>query len=387
MKKEVMVQNKNMKFGNLTPALAVMIAVTIAFSNGFPIEKLPKLIKAKVRPAFAAKNKTTTTAKKGGALQDKGQAGKIELPNIGKLKDGEYEGVGQGFKSLIKVKVKVSHSKIEWVHLISHGDDAAYFNRAKVIMDKVAEKNSLNVDTVSGATFSSNGILLAIKNALSKASDSGSARIKKPQQRKPKKPKKPEAPDSSKLTDGIFTGIADGFPAANQKVKTTLTVEHNKMKKIEVEIINERAVDVPYIKKAKDIIEIILKKQTTKGVDTISGATFTSNGILTALTEAMNKSIAAGKNYKDGEYSANDKGFGAQIVKVTVTIAGGKISDIKVDILNKTPSDKPYIAKALLIIDKIKSKNGITGVDTITNATFTSRGIRNAVSKALKIAK
>ena len=159
------------------------------------------------------------------------------------------------------------------------------------------------------------------------------------------------------------------------------------MKKIEVEIINERAVDVPYIKKAKDIIEIILKKQTTKGVDTISGATFTSNGILTALTEAMNKSIAAGKNYKDGEYSANDKGFGAQIVKVTVTIAGGKISDIKVDILNKTPSDKPYIAKALLIIDKIKSKNGITGVDTITNATFTSRGIRNAVSKALKIAK
>ena len=381
-------QNKNMKFGNLTPALAVMIAVTIAFSNGFPIEKLPKLIKAKVRPAFAAKNKTTTTAKKGGALQAKAQAGKIALPdNIGKLKDGEYEGVGQGFKSLIKVKVKVSHSKIEWVHLISHGDDAAYFNRAKVIMDRVVEKNSLNVDTVSGATFSSNGILLAIKNALSKASDSGSARIKKPQQKKPKKPKKPEAPDSSKLTDGIFTGIADGFPAANQKVKTTLTVEHNKMKKIEVEIINERAVDVPYIKKAKDIIEIILKKQTTKGVDTISGATFTSNGILTALTEAMNKSIAAGKNYKDGEYSANDKGFGAQIVKVTVTIAGGKISDIKVDILNKTPSDKPYIAKALLIIDKIKSKNGITGVDTITNATFTSRGIRNAVSKALKIAK
>ena len=196
-----------------------------------------------------------------------------------------------------------------------------------------------------------------------------------------------QAPDSSKLTDGIFTGIADGFPVANQKVKTTLTVEHNKMKKIEVEIINERAVDVPYIKKAKDIIEVILKKQTTKGVDTISGATFTSNGILTGLTEAMKKSIVAGKNYKDGEYSANDKGFGAQIVKVTVTIAGGKISDIKVDILNKTPSDKPYIAKALLIIDKIKSKNGIMGVDTITNATFTSKGIRNAVSKALKIAK
>lgn len=182
-------QNKNMKFGNLTPALAVMIAVTIAFSNGFPIEKLPKLIKAKVRPAFAAKNKTTTTAKKGGALQAKGQAGKIELPNIGKLKDGEYEGVGQGFKSLIKVKVKVSHSKIEWVHLISHGDDAAYFNRAKVIMDRVVEKNSLNVDTVSGATYSSNGILLAIKHALSKAAVSGNDKIKKPQQKKPKKPK------------------------------------------------------------------------------------------------------------------------------------------------------------------------------------------------------
>ena len=67
-------QNKNMKFGNLTPALTVMIAVTIAFSNGFPIEKLPKLIKAKVRPAFAAKNKTTTAAKKGGACAEIGRA-------------------------------------------------------------------------------------------------------------------------------------------------------------------------------------------------------------------------------------------------------------------------------------------------------------------------
>lgn len=114
-------QNKNMQFGYLTPSLAVMIAVTMAFSSGFPIEKLPKLIKAKTRPVFAAKN--TTTAKKGGSgkLPAKGQAGKVALPsNVGKLKDGEYEGVGQGFKSLIKVKVKVAKSKIKWVRLVSH---------------------------------------------------------------------------------------------------------------------------------------------------------------------------------------------------------------------------------------------------------------------------
>ena len=70
-------------------------------------------------------------------------------------------------------------------------DDAAYFNRAKgILLPLMVKKQSTNVDAVSGATFSSNGIIKAVRNALSKAyvnkssSDSSSTSTTKTTQRR-----------------------------------------------------------------------------------------------------------------------------------------------------------------------------------------------------------
>ena len=52
---------------------------------------------------------------------------------------------------------------------MSSEDDAAFFNRAKAVVDSVIKKQSVEVDTVSGATYSSKGILEAIENALKEA--------------------------------------------------------------------------------------------------------------------------------------------------------------------------------------------------------------------------
>ena len=46
------------------------------------------------------------------------------------------------------------------------GEDAAFLNRAKGVIDRIIASQSVDVDTVSGATFSSKGILAAVKNAL-----------------------------------------------------------------------------------------------------------------------------------------------------------------------------------------------------------------------------
>lgn len=84
--------------------------------------------------------------------------------------DGTYEGVGEGFGGDVKVSVTVSGGKIVSIDAFEHEDeDDAYFNRAVKLLDDIVEANDPEVDTISGATFSSNGLIEATKNALDKA--------------------------------------------------------------------------------------------------------------------------------------------------------------------------------------------------------------------------
>lgn len=93
------------------------------------------------------------------------------------------------------------------------------------------------------------------------------------------------------------------------------------------------------------------------------------------VTEAGNGSI-----YKDGTYTGDAKGYGGNI-KVQVTIAGGEITDIEV--LSAKDEDEAYYNTAIRIIDDMLDKQS-PNVDTISSATYTSTGIKNAVIAALK---
>ena len=84
--------------------------------------------------------------------------------------NGIWEGTGIGFGGEIKISVTVKDGRIDKVEIISaEGEDSAYFNMAKVIADRIVEVQSTEVDTITGATYSSNGILDAAADALSKA--------------------------------------------------------------------------------------------------------------------------------------------------------------------------------------------------------------------------
>ncbi len=83
------------------------------------------------------------------------------------LANGDYEGAAQGYRDLIHVKVTVKDKKIEKVEILSHKDDLSYFESAKKILDKFKGKNSTKeIDAVSNATFSRNGIVKAVENAI-----------------------------------------------------------------------------------------------------------------------------------------------------------------------------------------------------------------------------
>lgn len=89
----------------------------------------------------------------------------------GAYKDGVYEGVGTGGKmGDIAVKVTVSGGKITAVEIGDNAETAERLNKAKeAIIPAVIEKQSADVEGVSGATMSSNALKDGIAKALEQA--------------------------------------------------------------------------------------------------------------------------------------------------------------------------------------------------------------------------
>lgn len=84
--------------------------------------------------------------------------------------NGTYEGEGSGYGGIIKVSVTIEYDIITEINVVSHdAEDPAYFEQAEKLVDKVVSGQTMDVDVVAGASFSSRGILEGIDNALDKA--------------------------------------------------------------------------------------------------------------------------------------------------------------------------------------------------------------------------
>lgn len=84
------------------------------------------------------------------------------------LADGTYEGSANGFSGKIKVSVVIKNQTIRSINILSNSDDEAFFNRAKEgVTASIIAKQSTDVDTVSGATYSSRGIMNAVNAGVS----------------------------------------------------------------------------------------------------------------------------------------------------------------------------------------------------------------------------
>lgn len=86
-------------------------------------------------------------------------------------KDGTYTGTGAGFRNgTTKIKVTIKSGKISSIQTVSSQDTPQFYQGAiGTISNEIISAQSTSVDTVSGATFSSRGIINAVKNALSQA--------------------------------------------------------------------------------------------------------------------------------------------------------------------------------------------------------------------------
>ncbi|MBQ9544819.1 MAG: FMN-binding protein [Clostridia bacterium] len=87
-----------------------------------------------------------------------------------KLRDGVYRGSAQGYRGQVSVTVTVKDGRIKDITVDSHNDDANYFRMAKNrIVPEIISSQDTGVATLTGATFSSKGIIDAVKNALGSA--------------------------------------------------------------------------------------------------------------------------------------------------------------------------------------------------------------------------
>jgi len=189
-----------------------------------------------------------------------------------KYKDGTYTGSGQGFHGgTTKVSVTIADGKIAKIETLSNGDIPQYFERASgTITKEILSKQSTSVDTVSGATFSSKGIISAVKDALNQASNSSSSSN--------------TSNNNSGTKDGTYTGSGQGFKGGTTKV--SVTVANGKITNIAT--LSNGDFPEYYRRASGTIISNIISKQSTS-VDTVSGATYSSKGIMSAVANALSQ--------------------------------------------------------------------------------------------------
>ena len=89
----------------------------------------------------------------------------------GKYKDGTYTGVGRGASSDIKVEVLVKSGKIEEIKLVEQKETATLVKGVEenIIPEIIKNQGTEGIDTLSGATNSSKGVLDAVNKALEQA--------------------------------------------------------------------------------------------------------------------------------------------------------------------------------------------------------------------------
>ena len=302
----------------LAPAVLTGAAVAFAVGSYQPLVFDPSSIVSTAQ-AEAQELKTAEATSEKQAANDPVIESNFGM-DIGQLNDGTYTGSARGYKSVITVQVTISGGKITDIQVVSQGDDEPYFSNARAVIQRVISSQSMNVDTVSGATYSSTGILVAIKNALLQAAGKSPVEnaVVAAQQTVSRQPASNTSMPSGTMKDGTYTGSGMGY---NDNITVKVTVSGGKITDI---VIVSSDDDEPYFTNARAVVARILSAQTTN-VDAVSGATYSSKGIMAAVSDALQKAVAAAK----GEDGGSDGGKGD----------GG--SDGKTDPVDPDPTPSP----------------------------------------------
>ena len=413
------------KLKSLAPALsAVVVAACIGVSlHGYstPVYAvdIPETTKNQTDEDVSEQENADTAEKEKKEDKKKDEDKKEEQKSTAKgsfdVSDGTYYGTGTGFAGKIKVAVTVKDKQITAIEIVENeADDDAFFSRAKGVIDKIISGQTLEVDVVSGATYSSNGIISAVKNALTGAADSGTpASTSAGASGGSSSPAGGSSSvstvqDASAYADGTYYGTGTGFSGA-----LTVEVVISGGKISSIQIIDTSDGD-SYIQSASGLISNIIATQSTN-VDTVSGATYSSVGIIEAVRNALSQAVissdgnsssqntnsssnGSGQNsnnsndnttaeagkfpYKEGVYYGTAEGY-LDDIKVAIVIQD---KTLKAVVIVEENDDETFFKRARTVAENMVKKQTVD-VDVVSGATYSSKGIIGAVKEALKEAE
>lgn len=429
----------------ILPSLCIAILLFLGISNNkniFPKLENISLLEEKTIKADEINDKEDEDERdEGTQTEDEEKKEESEITEKQEVKgssfkDGEYEGVAKGYGGNIVVSVIIKDGKIDNIVVKNHsGETPEFFDKASVIINDIISKQSTNVDVVSGATFSSNGIINAVIDALNKACVDDSMVINKKendgkedtnnnQDNKNKKTKKDKKiKKQGELIDGIYEGssICDVF---NYVVNLKIKVKKKKVVAIYGLKItdNEDEENMKYVNMAwKKTVKKLLKN-SDGNVDVVSGATYSSNAIIDAYLDAYNKAIGSKKKkidkknnknnkkedsgkkedinndgdenvvsgkVKDGTYHVSTeckpderKAFAEYTLSCDVVFENGKLKNM-INFTSDAESNRPYYLKACNgnkkmagVVSQLIEKQSATKISAVSGATCSSKSVR-----------
>ena len=317
---------------------------------------------------------------------------------VGHYTDGVYQGSAQGYGGTITLEVTVESGQIASITILSApGETASFFSRAKAVMDSILQAQTWEVDAVSGATYSSNGIKAAVQNALTGETVKTATPVKVTGNSAALGHVDFTAPENG-YADGTYQGSAQGFGGT---ITVAVTISGGSIS--DISVVSAPGETASYFSRAKAVIAAMQSAQSPN-VDTVSGATYSSNGLINAVKSALSQAAGAAPSpspslspepveidfsqcpnygYLDGTYTGTGQGFGGEIA-LSITVSGGQITEVHLD---SAPDETPsYLEKAQALLPRIlTNQNG--ALDAVSGATFSSEGILEALESALAQAR
>lgn len=150
--------------------IGIYQGVVVYRSQQAQIAKLTAESKTYQSQISQLQKEVASASESSGSSSSEGDSGSEGSSSGYDFKDGTYTGSAQGFGGTITLSVKIAGGKIDSITIKSaSGEDPSYFNQAKAIIQDMIDAQSPDVDTISGATYSSTGIKNAVIKALQKA--------------------------------------------------------------------------------------------------------------------------------------------------------------------------------------------------------------------------
>ena len=339
---------------------------------------------------------------------------------------GTYTGTARGYGGTVTATVTVSSKAIESIEVI--GEKETMLDLAvPAVPDLIVAKQSVDVDTVSGATLSSNAIIKAVDKALAQARGEAVE----------EETAKSEEVSKKTWNDGTYSYEAPEFDSNGYKDLVNMTVMDGKITELiwdcvdkEGRLKSQLSMDGEYVmtedgpkwyEQSEAVVSYVLENQSLDGLINAEGYTDTVtsvsinlygfvNGVEDCLRQAAGeKAPVKASSWKDGSYTYEAPEFDNNGYKdqVSMTIKGGAITALTWDCVDKDGNMKSQLSmdgkyvmtedgpkwheQSAAVVDYVLKNQSLDGLinaegytDTVASVSINLYGFVNGVEDCLR---